>query len=65
MKLLRVGPSGAERPAALDAAGQLVELTAVVDDITGAVLSGAELDRIRAAREAERHLTIEGMYRAR
>ncbi|TMM33535.1 MAG: fumarylacetoacetate hydrolase family protein [Actinobacteria bacterium] len=49
MKLLRVGPSGAERPAALDAAGQLVELTGVVDDITGAVLSGAELDRVRTA----------------
>jgi len=49
VKLLRVGPSGAERPAALDAAGQLVELTGVVDDITGAVLSGAELDRVRTA----------------
>ena len=49
MKLLRVGPWGAERPAALSGAGQLVDLTGVVDDITGAVLSGAELDRIRAA----------------
>ena len=49
MKLLRVGPWGAERPAALDGAGQLVDLTGVVDDITGAVLSGAELDRIRTA----------------
>ena len=49
MKLLRVGPWGAERPAALDGAGQLVDLTGVVDDITGAVLSGAELDRVRTA----------------
>jgi 2-keto-4-pentenoate hydratase/2-oxohepta-3-ene-1,7-dioic acid hydratase in catechol pathway len=49
VKLLRVGPWGAERPAALDGAGQLVDLTGVVDDITGAVLSGAELDRIRTA----------------
>jgi 2-keto-4-pentenoate hydratase/2-oxohepta-3-ene-1,7-dioic acid hydratase in catechol pathway len=49
VKLLRVGPSGAERPAALDGTGQLVELTGVVDDITAAVLSGADLDRVRAA----------------
>jgi len=49
VKLLRVGPWGAERPAALDGAGQLVDLTGVVDDITGAVLSGAELDRVRTA----------------
>ncbi len=49
MKLLRVGPVGAERPAAMDGTGQLVELTGVVDDITGAALAGARLDRIRAA----------------
>jgi 2-keto-4-pentenoate hydratase/2-oxohepta-3-ene-1,7-dioic acid hydratase in catechol pathway len=49
VKLLRVGPSGSERPAALDAAGQLVDLTGVVGDITGASLSGEELERIRAA----------------
>ena len=49
MKLLRVGPTGVERPAALYGAGQLVELTGVVEDITGATLSGAELDRVRAA----------------
>ncbi len=51
MKLLRVGPRGAERPAALDDAGRLVDLSGVVDDITGASLSGDELDRIRAAVE--------------
>ena len=49
MKLLRVGPPGAERPAALDQDGRLVDLAGVVDDITGATLAGAELDRIRAA----------------
>jgi 2-keto-4-pentenoate hydratase/2-oxohepta-3-ene-1,7-dioic acid hydratase in catechol pathway len=49
VKLLRVGPVGAERPAAMDGTGQLVELTGVVDDITGAALAGARLDRIRAA----------------
>jgi 2-keto-4-pentenoate hydratase/2-oxohepta-3-ene-1,7-dioic acid hydratase in catechol pathway len=49
MKLLRIGPRGSERPAALDASGQLVDLGGVVDDITGATLAAAELDRIREA----------------
>jgi 2-keto-4-pentenoate hydratase/2-oxohepta-3-ene-1,7-dioic acid hydratase in catechol pathway len=49
LKLLRVGPVGAERPAALDGAGRLVDLAGVVDDITGATLAGPDLDRIRAA----------------
>jgi 2-keto-4-pentenoate hydratase/2-oxohepta-3-ene-1,7-dioic acid hydratase in catechol pathway len=49
VKLLRVGPQGAERPAALDSTGQLVDLSGVVDDITGALLAGDDLDRVRAA----------------
>jgi 2-keto-4-pentenoate hydratase/2-oxohepta-3-ene-1,7-dioic acid hydratase in catechol pathway len=49
VKLLRVGPRGRERPAALDNSGQLVDLSGVVDDITGMSLSGEELDRIRSA----------------
>jgi len=50
VKLLRVGPPGAERPAALDPSGQLVDLTGVIDDVTGATLAGEEeLDRVRAA----------------
>jgi 2-keto-4-pentenoate hydratase/2-oxohepta-3-ene-1,7-dioic acid hydratase in catechol pathway len=49
VKLLRVGPRGHERPAALDQSGQVVDLSGVVDDITGASLSGEELDRIRVA----------------
>jgi len=49
VKLLRVGPVGAERPAALDGAGRLVDLAGVVDDITGVTLAGTDLDRIRAA----------------
>ena len=49
MKLLRVGPRGHERPAALDGDGRLVDLSGVVDDITGELLAGAELDRVRAA----------------
>jgi 2-keto-4-pentenoate hydratase/2-oxohepta-3-ene-1,7-dioic acid hydratase in catechol pathway len=49
VKLLRVGPRGHERPAALDQSGKVVDLSGVVDDITGASLSGEELDRIRVA----------------
>jgi 2-keto-4-pentenoate hydratase/2-oxohepta-3-ene-1,7-dioic acid hydratase in catechol pathway len=48
MKLLRVGPRGSERPAALDGSGRILDLGGVVGDITGATLQPAELDRIRA-----------------
>jgi 2-keto-4-pentenoate hydratase/2-oxohepta-3-ene-1,7-dioic acid hydratase in catechol pathway len=49
VKLLRVGPPDAERPAALDGEGRLVDLSGVVEDITGELLAGAELARVRAA----------------
>ncbi|CAL9425231.1 fumarylacetoacetate hydrolase family protein [Streptomyces sp. enrichment culture] len=50
MKLLRVGPAGAERPALLDQHGTLRDLSALVTDIDGALLAdGAALDRLRAA----------------
>ncbi|MEU9296267.1 fumarylacetoacetate hydrolase family protein [Streptomyces sp. NPDC048266] len=49
MKLLRVGPPGAERPALLDQDGTLRDLSALVDDIDGSLLADASaLDRIRA-----------------
>jgi 2-keto-4-pentenoate hydratase/2-oxohepta-3-ene-1,7-dioic acid hydratase in catechol pathway len=50
MKLLRVGPAGAERPALLDQDGTLRDLSALVDDVDGSLLADAPaLDRIRAA----------------
>ena len=50
MKLLRVGPPGAERPALLDQDGVLRDLSALVDDIDGGLLADAStLDRIRGA----------------
>ncbi|MEU7297721.1 fumarylacetoacetate hydrolase family protein [Streptomyces exfoliatus] len=50
MKLLRVGPPGAERPALLDRDGVLRDLSALVDDIDGSLLADASaLDRIRGA----------------
>jgi 2-keto-4-pentenoate hydratase/2-oxohepta-3-ene-1,7-dioic acid hydratase in catechol pathway len=49
VKLLRVGPPGAERPAVLDAAGELRDLSGVVDDIAGPVLSPDGLANLAAA----------------
>ncbi|MCH6160478.1 fumarylacetoacetate hydrolase family protein [Streptomyces marispadix] len=50
MKLLRVGPLGAERPALLDGTGVLRDLSGVVADVDGALLSDdVALSRVRAA----------------
>ncbi|WP_417248659.1 fumarylacetoacetate hydrolase family protein [Celeribacter sp.] len=48
MKLLRYGEPGAERPAILDADGQMRDLSDVVSDIDGAALSPEGLARIAA-----------------
>ncbi|MEX0969971.1 MAG: fumarylacetoacetate hydrolase family protein [Paracoccaceae bacterium] len=48
MKLLRHGPRGAEKPGMLDAGGTIRDLSGIVDDIGGAVLSDAGLARLRA-----------------
>ena len=45
MKLVRFGPRGAEKPGAIDAQGDLRDLSGVVGDIAGEVL--AQLDRLR------------------
>ncbi|GAB7033298.1 fumarylacetoacetate hydrolase family protein [Streptomyces sp. NPDC021749] len=53
MKLLRVGPVGAERPALLDGEGVLRDLSQLVPDIDGTLLADDEkLARIRAAAAA-------------
>ncbi|WP_328845947.1 fumarylacetoacetate hydrolase family protein [Streptomyces sp. NBC_00258] len=53
MKLLRVGTTGAERPALLDAERVLRDLSGVVPDIDGALLADdVALGRIRTAAEA-------------
>ncbi|CAM5436652.1 fumarylacetoacetate hydrolase family protein [Streptomyces aurantiogriseus] len=53
MKLLRVGPAGAERPALLEADESLRDLSGVVDDLDGALLADDEaLGRIRAAADS-------------
>ncbi len=47
MKLLRHGPRGQERPGVLDADGRVRDLSAIVPDIAGAVLTAAGLARLR------------------
>ncbi|OIQ31532.1 MAG: 2-hydroxyhepta-2,4-diene-1,7-dioate isomerase [Roseobacter sp. MedPE-SWchi] len=47
MKLLRFGPQGSEKPGLLDAEGQIRDLSGVVADIAGAVLSDAQLQNLR------------------
>ena len=48
MKLLRVGATGQEKPAILDAAGKVRDLSAIVDDIAGAALLPESLAKIAA-----------------
>jgi len=47
MKLLRFGEIGAEKPGMVDASGTIRDLSSVVPDIAGAVLSDAGLQEIR------------------
>ena len=49
MKLMRIGARGAEKPAILAADGTIRDLSGVVDDIAGEVLTPEGLARIRAA----------------
>lgn len=47
MKLLRHGPKGQEKPGILDDQGRCRDLTGIVDDIGGVVLSPDRLDALR------------------
>ncbi|MEV5008506.1 fumarylacetoacetate hydrolase family protein [Streptomyces sp. NPDC093064] len=49
MKLMRIGPPGAERPVALLPDGRHLDLSGLTDDIDGTFLAGGGLDRVRAA----------------
>ncbi|GAA2828023.1 2,4-diketo-3-deoxy-L-fuconate hydrolase [Aminobacter aminovorans] len=48
MKLLRYGPKGNEKPGILDTSGRVRDLTGLVDDIAGDVLTPEGLARLRA-----------------
>jgi len=47
MKLLRYGPVGAEKPGILDDDGNIRDVSGIVDDIAGSVLSDAGLAQLR------------------
>lgn len=47
MKLLRYGPKNAESPGLLDNDGNIRDLSAQIDDISGATLSNGELARLK------------------
>ncbi|WP_249976476.1 fumarylacetoacetate hydrolase family protein [Vreelandella olivaria] len=47
MKLVRFGQPGQEKPGILDSAGAIRDLSAIVDDIAGEVLSDKGLQRLR------------------
>ncbi|MEJ6784239.1 fumarylacetoacetate hydrolase family protein [Aminobacter sp. Piv2-1] len=47
MKLLRYGPMGKEKPGLLDASGHVRDLSGIVDDIAGDVLTPEGLARLR------------------
>src|SRR6476661_6825673 len=50
MKLVRYGRAGAERPGLVDAAGQLRDLSKVLEDITPEVVTPAGLKRLRVVK---------------
>ncbi|MBP2708672.1 fumarylacetoacetate hydrolase family protein [Microbispora sp. RL4-1S] len=49
MKLLRVGPSGGERPCVVAPDGRTLDLSSLTADIDGAFLAGDGIERVRAA----------------
>ena len=48
MKLIRFGDAGHEKPGLVETDGTIRDLSSVIDDVTGATIDDATLDRIRA-----------------
>ena len=57
MKLLRYGDTGFEKPGLMDSEGDIRDLSAVVDDITGAVLDEDKLADLKAL-DLQRYLSL-------
>jgi 2,4-diketo-3-deoxy-L-fuconate hydrolase len=62
MKLLRHGPSGAEKPGLLDAGGKLRDLSAIMADLDGSALSPGALQQL-AALDVQRLPVVPGTPR--
>ncbi len=61
MKLVRYGESGREKPGLIDSNGQIRDLSGIVSDIGGDVLTPAGLDKIRAVEPTSLPLVPEGV----
>jgi ureidoglycolate lyase len=48
MKLVRYGPTGAEKPGMVDGNGKLRDLSGIVDDVAGETLTPAGLEKLRS-----------------
>src|SRR5215211_8084642 len=48
MKLVRYGPTGAEKPGIVDADGTLRDLSGIIDDVAGETLSPPGLEKLRS-----------------
>jgi 2-keto-4-pentenoate hydratase/2-oxohepta-3-ene-1,7-dioic acid hydratase in catechol pathway len=60
MKLVRFGPTGAEKPGLLDTAGQLRDLSGHIADITGATLGDASIAKLQALDPTSLPLVTDG-----
>ena len=60
MKLLRHGPADQERPGLIDTDGRIRDLAGVIDDLAGAALGRASLDRLRQIDPASLPLVAAG-----
>ncbi|MFT4091882.1 MAG: fumarylacetoacetate hydrolase family protein [Asticcacaulis sp.] len=61
MKLLRFGPSGQEKPGIIDAEGKIRDLSGVIDDIAGDVLSDEGQAKLKALDLSTLPLAPEGV----
>jgi 2-keto-4-pentenoate hydratase/2-oxohepta-3-ene-1,7-dioic acid hydratase in catechol pathway len=59
MKLMRVGPVGAERPVLAGVGDRYFSLTALTSDIDGAFFASGGVERVRAAQAAGRLTSVE------
>jgi 2-keto-4-pentenoate hydratase/2-oxohepta-3-ene-1,7-dioic acid hydratase in catechol pathway len=60
MKLVRFGPTGAEKPGLLDTVGQLRDLSGHIADITGATLGDASIAKLQALDPTSLPLVTDG-----
>ncbi|MGL4974378.1 MAG: fumarylacetoacetate hydrolase family protein [Bosea sp. (in: a-proteobacteria)] len=63
MKFLRYGPLGHEKPGVLDAAGQIRDLSQLIDDITPETIAAGRLEAIRTTVDVQKLPVVSGKVR--